>query len=105
MKRKILGLLICTLMLATIPLAAGMSENQEPVTLQTKKTFVFGVIGFSRISGGGRYITFFALNVRYWTFGSGDHGLYRLQLVRFPNQFTGFLTAPLIFGVFDGTPL
>jgi len=30
MKKKIIGLLVCTLMLSTIPLAAGMTNNTEP---------------------------------------------------------------------------
>ena len=104
MNKKIIGILICMLMLSTIPLAAGMTADLEQQrSPNNKKTFVSGVIIGTRISGGGNWVTFFALNVRYRVIGTGDHGIYRLQLVRFPNDFTGFLTTPFIFGVFDGT--
>jgi hypothetical protein len=103
MKRKILGLLIVVLMLSTIPLAVGM--NSDPEELQpgagSKRTFVSGFIAYSRLSLGGRKITFFAISVRHGQI-FGDYGMWRLQSVTIPNDFTGILQAPIILGWFQG---
>jgi hypothetical protein len=108
MKRKIIGMLVCMLLLATIPLAAGINDDrdikqelQQPKT--GKRTFVSGVIAFYRVSGGGNYITLFAISVRHGQIG-GEYGIYRLQPVRFPNSFHGIMVTPFILGWFDGSP-
>ena len=47
MKKKIIGLLVCTLMLSTIPLAAGMTTNTEPKPqpeLDVGRVFLKGLI-------------------------------------------------------------
>ena len=46
MKKKIIGLLICMLMMTTIPLAAGMTETEpekEP-TLDVGRVFLKGLL-------------------------------------------------------------
>jgi len=102
MKRKILGILVCMLLLATIPLAAGMNNPSEQQPMEDKRTFVSGFIGFSRISGGGTYITFFAIAVRHGQM-FGEYGMWRLQLVRFDSEFHGIIQAPFILGWFEGS--
>ncbi len=65
-KRKILGIFICVLMLATIPLAAGMtvdSEPDDPETTDLGRTIIRGVYFNYRPSGLGH--KFFALRVHY----------------------------------------
>ena len=65
-KRKILGILICVLMLATIPLAAGMtidSEPNDPETTELGRTVITGVVFNYRPNGLGH--KFFALRVHY----------------------------------------
>jgi hypothetical protein len=65
-KRKILGIFICVLMLATIPLAAGMavdSEPNDPQTTEIGRTVITGVVFNYRPNGLGH--KFFALRVRY----------------------------------------
>ena len=45
MKKKIIGLLICMLMLTTIPLAAGMTETeQDPETQSIGRVFLKGLL-------------------------------------------------------------
>ena len=45
MKKKIIGLLICMLMLTTIPLAAGMTETeQDPETQDVGRVFLKGLL-------------------------------------------------------------
>ncbi len=67
-KRKILGISICVLMLATIPLAAGMTVNSEPGDPETEatevgRTIIRGFVFNYRPSGLGH--KFFALRVHY----------------------------------------
>jgi len=65
-KRKILGIFICVLMLATIPLAAGMavdSEPNDPETTEVGRTIIRGFVFNYRPSGFGH--KFFALRVHY----------------------------------------
>ncbi len=65
-KRKILGIFICVLMLATIPLAAGMavdSEPNDPETTEVGRTIIRGFVFNYRPSGLGH--KFFALRIHY----------------------------------------
>ena len=65
-KRKILGIFICVLMLATIPLAAGMavdSEPNDPETTEIGRTVIRGIVFNYRPSGLGH--KFFALRIHY----------------------------------------
>ena len=99
MKRKILGLLIVTLLLATIPLAACANAEVQS-TIAKKKTFVSGFVAFAKISFGGKFITFFAISVRHGELG-GNYGIWRLQLITMPNKFMGIMTTPFILGMFN----
>jgi hypothetical protein len=65
-KRKILGILICVLMLTTIPLAAGMtvdSEPDDPETTDIGRTIIRGFVFNYKPSGFGH--KFFALRIHY----------------------------------------
>ena len=65
-KRKVLGIFICVLMLATIPLAAGMavdSEPNDPQTTEIGRTVIRGIVFNYRPSGLGH--KFFALRIHY----------------------------------------
>jgi hypothetical protein len=65
-KRKILGIFICVLMLATIPLAAGMtvdSEPNDPETTEIGRTIIRGFVFNYRPNGLGH--KFFALRIHY----------------------------------------
>ena len=68
-KRKILGIFVCVLMLATIPLAAGMavdSEPDDPETTDLGRTIIRGFVFNYRPSGFGH--KFLALRVHYIEF-------------------------------------
>ena len=95
MKKKIIGILIAMLMLAIIPVAAGMGTEERALG----KVYVSGFIGFSRLSLGGKYISFFAISVRHGT-PFGENGVWRAQIVRMKNDFLGIMAAPIILGVF-----
>ena len=64
-KRKLFGIFICVLMLATIPLAAGMTvdESNDPETTDVGRTIVRGFVFNYRPSGLGH--KFFAVRIHY----------------------------------------
>ena len=64
-KRKLIGIFVCAIMLATIPLAAGMTvdEQDDPETTQLGRTILRGFVLNYRNSGFGN--KFFALRVHY----------------------------------------
>jgi len=65
-KRKIIGILVCFLMLATVPLAAGMaveSESNDAQTTDVGRTIIRGFVFNYRPSGFGH--KFFALRVHF----------------------------------------
>ena len=63
------------------------------------KVYESGFIGFSLLSLGGKYISFFAISVRHGT-PFGENGVWRAQIVRMKNDFLGIMAAPIILGVF-----
>ena len=65
-KRKVIGIFVCMLMLATIPLAAGMTVDDtpdDPETTDLGRTILRGFVLNYRNSGFGN--KFFALRVHY----------------------------------------
>jgi hypothetical protein len=65
-KRKVLGIFVCVLMLAMIPLAAGMTVDSEPDNPETTaigRTIIRGFVLNYRPSGIGH--KFFALRIHY----------------------------------------
>ena len=108
MKKKILGVLLCMLMLATIPVAAGMqydTETEEESLGLFSETTVNGFILGS--STAGFKTSFFALFVKYSIsnlFGEEESGVLILQRVTFFGKFTGNIANFYISGTFRGTP-
>ena len=105
MKRKVLGILVCMMMLALIPVAAGLTTELEPQTTGVlDKTTVRGIVLFPRLSFGGKNIVFFALRLHYRTVGVAESqtGIIRCQRVSIPNDLNGFMGNFYIFGTFRG---
>ena len=101
-KQKVLGLLVVTLLLAMIPLAAGTSTDIQPIG--KKRTFVSGFILFPpRPALGGTYSYFFAISLRAGQIG-GDYHVYRLQpvFVKADYGFHGVALPGYIMGWFEG---
>ena len=104
MNRKLIGLLVIFTVLATIPLAAGASQNELQPNGTQPRTFVSGFIVLPpRPAVGGAYSYFFALSVRAGQIG-GDYHIYRLQpvFIRSDYNFHGIATFGFIVGWFDG---
>jgi hypothetical protein len=106
MKKKMIGLLICMLFIATIPMAAGMEISDDDDTTGTtalKKTFMWGMIINPTITS--RTITFRAIWVHFRVFGGGYTGKIVGKRVIVENQGIFKLNPPFIIGLFDGEPL
>jgi len=102
MKRKIIGLLIVTLVLATIPLISA--TEIQPAAIGKKKTFVSGfILAPPHPALGGMYNTFFAFSLRAGEIG-GTYHIYRLQpiFVKASYDFHGIALPGFIIGWFDG---
>jgi len=123
MNKKIIGILMCGVLLLTIlPVAQAVEMNplekldeqvedviEETGSLDKKgKTFVFGKIMFYRERK--MYSIFRAVRLRYFTIGTGDRGVITHTTVISPHKllqppgdhFTGFMRGGFVCGVFDG---
>lgn len=107
MSKKIGAILLCMLLVATIPVASGLAQPEEtkeaPVGILSK-TQVFGLILGSRTSG---YSTsFFAVCVFYKTnnlIAEDESGVIMFQRVSFVGNFNGFMGKLFVAGSFRGS--
>lgn len=77
-KRKVIGIFICMLLLTTIPLAAGMTvEKEEPEEEPLQGIFGLTIIrGFiSNVKQRGTDITFRAIRLHYTTISGMERGM------------------------------
>ncbi|MFH1101079.1 MAG: hypothetical protein V1726_03480 [Methanobacteriota archaeon] len=105
MNKKIVGVMLCLLMLVAIPVAAGVQSTTSPDESDGlfTRTVVRGVILGSRTDG--RTTTFFALAVHYTTYkliGEPETGMIILKRVTFNGNFIGHLGKFTISGNFRG---
>jgi len=111
MKKKIMSILMATILLAMIPVVAGVTTTPteptpEPTTGLFDKTTIRGVVLFPRLTAGGQNIRFFALRLHYRTMSlNGEHysGVVFLQPISIPNDFSGFMGKAYIFVTFKGS--
>ena len=77
-KRKIIGILICMLLLTTIPLAAGMTVEKETEP-EEEPEGIFGITiirGFvSNVKQSGASITFRAIRLHYLTISGMEQSI------------------------------
>lgn len=108
MKRKLIGIVMCTLLLAAIPMAAGMAipkqEKQEPTGL-LDMTILRGFVLFKRVTDNGKTLRCFAIRVHYTTFGLGglDTGVLKLRPIAIPNSLRGMYVRFYLFSIFHGS--
>jgi hypothetical protein len=112
MKKKVIGILVCMMLLGMIPIAAGLnSEVTEPIFDPTpipegKKTFVFGIVTKPRLVLFGQFLTFRCVRIRYFLRGEGRTTLVRnLQRLTFQNDYKGIVGNHFILAVFNGKPI
>ena len=108
MKSKVVGILVCIIMLATIPIAAGLNCEIEPECKTTDifaKTTIRGIVLFPRISQDGKTINFLALRLSFRIIEPDGitYGVVKLHRFQIPNNFKGYLGNFYIFGSFRGS--
>ena len=103
MNKKIVGTLVCMLILASIPIVAGTHVEEKEDAL-FGRTIVRGII--LNPNTEGRTTSFFALRVHYTTYnllGEVDSGVLILKRVVFRGNFVGYMGNFYISGTFRGT--
>ena len=105
--KKILAVLMCTLLMTLIPVAAGAIDNQtnDPQTSDMGFTFIRGIITKPKLVDGGHSIEFRCIWVHYTTHGVGERQtgtLHMLQKLTLDNKFTGLIRSHMIFARFNG---
>lgn len=113
MKKQILAILACLMILGTIPVVAGIEINtgndpdSSPLRrIAGKKTLVIGFTTKPRIVLLGQVITFRALSLRYMV--KGEHRMVNVnnfQRMTFRNEFRGIVTNHFVCAIFQGAPL
>jgi len=115
MKKKVIGILVCMMLMAVMPAAAGLNCDTE--TTETKiifnnepepeglldKTIMRGVVLFPRSTFGGEF-RFFALRIHYTTIYMGGikSGTILLRSITLPSIPNGFIGNFYIIGSFRG---
>jgi len=115
MKKKVIGILVCMMLMAMIPVAAGLNCDTE--TTETKLicnnepgreglldyTIIRGVTLFSRSTFGGEF-RFFAVRIHYTTIyiGGVKSGTIILRSITLPSIPNGFIGNFYIMGSFRG---
>ncbi|MEM0466150.1 MAG: hypothetical protein QXX20_00900 [Candidatus Thermoplasmatota archaeon] len=107
MKKKILGIIMCMLLIGVLPNIAAMTCTPQPDEQPTgifDRTFIRGFILFPRVSRFGDTMKFFALNLHYRTTNllGTISGTMRLKRIEIPLEFHGFRGNFYIFGTFKG---
>jgi hypothetical protein len=107
MKKKILGIVMCMLMIGVIPTVAAVTCIPDPEPQPTgmfDRTTIRGIVLFPRVSRFGDSMKFFALNLHYKTTNllGTISGTMRLKSIEIPLDFSGFRGNMFIFGSFKG---
>ena len=108
MKTKLIGILICMMLLATIPIAAGLDdeiESRGKITGIFDRTMIRGIVLFPSRSQDGKTINFFAIRLTFKTinFEGLTWRVIKLQRVQIPSNFKGYLGRYYIHGLFRGS--
>lgn len=113
MKKKVIGILVCMMMLAMIPIAAGLNSDItctdpiiETTPIEGKKTFIVGIVTKPHLVLFGQFISFRAVRVRYFIRGEGRTVSVRnLQKLTFKNDYKGLVANHFVLAVFNGRPI
>ena len=103
--KKILAIMMCMLVTALIPAAAGMTQKIDPQNSQIGITTITGIVTKPRVGDGGATLSFRCILVHYFTVGIGQSSsgnLFMLQKLTFPNHFTGYIRNHFVAGRFPG---
>lgn len=107
MKLKLLGFLVCMIVLITMPIASGLNYDITPeckIKDALAKTTIRGIVLFPKISQDGKTINFLAIRLHFRTIDVDgfSSGIVKLHYFQIPNNFNGFFGNFYIFGSFRG---
>jgi hypothetical protein len=110
MNKKIIVPMVCMVLLATIPLAAGLQTNKTtsptPEVFSAWTTVKGKILGHWTGQHGGT--TFFAISVHYTVhkFLHTPHsGVFTWRIVHFTGKINGQINMHYIDGTFKGRPI
>jgi len=104
--KKILGIIVCMLVMTMIPVAAGATTdiNKTPETSPVGWTFIQGIITQPFDTNNGMDMAFHPIWIHYSTKGSGDHhsGMIHnmLETIVIPGDFHGIIGNHFIIAFF-----
>jgi hypothetical protein len=109
MKSKLVGIMICVMMLATILPITAMATTDSTAHKNPSGPFdhttIRGIVLFKRTSDGGKNIHFFAIRIHYstiWLSGEHEDGVLKMSPIVIPSDMTGFYGGFYIFVSFHG---
>jgi hypothetical protein len=110
MKNKLIGILICVMMLVTIlPVTAlattTISEPQTTTSGPLDRTYVRGIVLYKGTSDHRNTLNYFAIRLHYTTiniFGEHSTGVIRMEPVAIPSSIHGHIGYMYISGSFWG---
>jgi len=109
MKKKIIGILVCTMLLMVIPSAIGTSNLQSKsddiatTGIIKDRIIMRGLVVYPHTSVGGSFV-FFSLRVHYIAFGAQGlkSGIIHLKRLTLPEAPNGIITNGFILITFKG---
>ena len=97
MKKKVIGILVCMMLMTLIPAAAGLNCNTEPEVgtegLVKERIIMRGLIVNPHTTVGGKF-TFLGIRVHYTVIGIQGfrHGILHMQRITLPDVPNGIVT-------------
>ena len=107
MKKKIIGILVCMMLMAVIPTAAGLQLDTEPeeetTGLLKQRIILRGLVLNPHTTIGGKF-AFLGIRVHYTAVGIQGirRGILHLQRIVLPDTPNGFITNGYMIVSFRG---
>jgi hypothetical protein len=97
MKKSITCIMLCLLILSTIPLTSGQINNfqNDPLGGTTRVSFIIGRIRLSYDRHEQQLVMYAILVI------DGQQGIISDELMRVPSRFVGMLTCRFICGIYS----
>jgi len=101
MKKQVIGILVCMMLMAMIPVAAGLNLNTNPDTEPVgigKELIILRGVGTGFRTGVAGKVIFFGVRVHYTAIGLQGvrRGVLRLQRITLPDAPNGIITNSFI---------
>ncbi len=107
MKKKVIGILVCMMLMAVIPAAAGLNCNTEPEVgtegIVKERIIMRGLIVNPHTNFGGKF-AFLGIRVHYTVIGIQGvrRGILHMQRITLPDTPNGIITNGYMLILFRG---